>query len=637
MVECGFQASSSGLRAVVGEEPLAHGHGSVVGGRGPVGGPLRRRIQVWSGAIVLLIAVGSRAQVASLDHDPPRWGQTITVTYDPAIEGATIPAWKDPLMVLHVLSPEDKEQRVLPVRKEGGRFRSSFIVPTGTSRLAIYFTTPEGWDRSATLMVSVQRPDGTPAMGAKGADLLSVGEDAYEARFAEEMALYPDNHAAYRQKWFAAQVFDKENLESIIKADMETLRARVKGEPIGYLYSMAAGYMFMGDEPAGRAMIEKMLDRHPDAYLTESALGTYEYQVFAHQIKGEGPDEVKALVRRLLDRYPSSRIARKQVRLLSKEKDLPLSVTEGVTRAWIKDQPDHPTPYIAFARACHAHGTRLDEAAMSVSKGLSRLLAGNLQRYGDISGMRTGYTLPSAYYLSAQIAVKRHDTAGAIASLEAARALEVQDTARTYDLEGAVWRDLGWFSRAEENFVKAIDKGSQDAEGSLRAMYEKRRGTAEGFDVYLAGLQSAAPSDAEEKPVAPAFKLTDLGGTEFELAKLRGKVVVMNFWFIGCAPCLVEIPGLNKLVEEFGEKDVVFIAPASDNREALDEFLKEKPFKYRVIAEAFAVASAYGVQGFPTHVIIDREGRIRARLTGGSEDADETLRPHIKAALRAGG
>ncbi len=52
--------------------------------------------------------------------------------------------------------------------------------------------------------------------------------------------------------------------------------------------------------------------------------------------------------------------------------------------------------------------------------------------------------------------------------------------------------------------------------------------------------------------------------------------MVLNFWFIGCAPCRVEMPGLNQLVSEFKGKDVVFIAFATDAAEDLQTFLKEK-------------------------------------------------------------
>jgi peroxiredoxin len=128
------------------------------------------------------------------------------------------------------------------------------------------------------------------------------------------------------------------------------------------------------------------------------------------------------------------------------------------------------------------------------------------------------------------------------------------------------------------------------------------------------------PSD-DEKPSAPAFSLTSLEGEKFELAALRGKVVVLNFWFTGCAPCVAEFGELNGLVNKFKNKGVVFIAPTLDNVTTLKPFLKEHRFKYHVVPNAGGlIVSTYsdGSENvsFPTHIVINKEGRIDARLTG---------------------
>jgi thiol-disulfide isomerase/thioredoxin len=59
---------------------------------------------------------------------------------------------------------------------------------------------------------------------------------------------------------------------------------------------------------------------------------------------------------------------------------------------------------------------------------------------------------------------------------------------------------------------------------------------------------------------APEFDVVAVDGKRLKLSALKGKVVVLNFWFIGCAPCIAELPALNKLVDEYKGEDVVFIA-----------------------------------------------------------------------------
>lgn len=135
--------------------------------------------------------------------------------------------------------------------------------------------------------------------------------------------------------------------------------------------------------------------------------------------------------------------------------------------------------------------------------------------------------------------------------------------------------------------------------------------------------QTAAPSKPtnDEKPSAPGFSLTSVEGEKFELTALRGKVVVLNFWFTGCAPCIAEFGALNGLVDKFKNKGVVFIAPTLDNVATLKSFLKEHRFKYHVVPNAGGlIVSTYsdgsGNVVFPTHIVIDKEGKIDARLIG---------------------
>ena len=141
--------------------------------------------------------------------------------------------------------------------------------------------------------------------------------------------------------------------------------------------------------------------------------------------------------------------------------------------------------------------------------------------------------------------------------------------------------------------------------------------------------QTGNPTDPpiEQKPVAPTFHLTSLEGKKFDLAELRGKVVVLNFWFTGCKPCVAEFSHLNTLVNEFKKKGVVFIAPTLDNVSTLKAFFKEHKFKYHIVPNAGGlIASTYSDGSanivFPTHIVIDKGGRIDTRITGAAGLAD---------------
>jgi thiol-disulfide isomerase/thioredoxin len=133
---------------------------------------------------------------------------------------------------------------------------------------------------------------------------------------------------------------------------------------------------------------------------------------------------------------------------------------------------------------------------------------------------------------------------------------------------------------------------------------------------------------------APGFSVRALDGRGFDLDAMRGKVVVLNFWFIGCAPCRAEIPELNRLVKEYGDKEVVFIAITSDGEAELRAFLKDVAFNFHVIPDGGEAMGRYGLAGFPRHVVIDRGGLVRWSKTGVlSDTAGAGLRQAIDAAL----
>jgi thiol-disulfide isomerase/thioredoxin len=97
---------------------------------------------------------------------------------------------------------------------------------------------------------------------------------------------------------------------------------------------------------------------------------------------------------------------------------------------------------------------------------------------------------------------------------------------------------------------------------------------------------------------------------------LKGTVVVLNFWFIGCKPCQVEIPELNELVEKYKGQNEKFIAFALDDGAALKRFLTRKKFNYDIVAAARNVAATYKLEGYPPHFLIDKEGKAQFFQSG---------------------
>jgi peroxiredoxin len=131
---------------------------------------------------------------------------------------------------------------------------------------------------------------------------------------------------------------------------------------------------------------------------------------------------------------------------------------------------------------------------------------------------------------------------------------------------------------------------------------------------------------------APEFELTDIYGQHHRLSELKGKVVVLNFWFTSCAPCREEMPKLNDIKSKADPEKVIFLALALDNAAAVREFLHGQEFTYELLPNAKEVHAAYKVASCPTSMVIDKKGIIRF-IQSTSGNIEVTLPAAIKAQL----
>jgi thiol-disulfide isomerase/thioredoxin len=143
-------------------------------------------------------------------------------------------------------------------------------------------------------------------------------------------------------------------------------------------------------------------------------------------------------------------------------------------------------------------------------------------------------------------------------------------------------------------------------------------------------------------------ELKDLGGRPFRLSDYGGRVYVLNLWATWCGPCRLEIPGFNKVYEEFKGRGVEFVGlttedPSAD-AERVRTFVSEVPVKYRVgwldraAAEALAAFGASstsrpGSFPLPQTYVIAPDGHIVLRVRGYNPRVPEMIRNGVQTAL----
>ena len=173
-------------------------------------------------------------------------------------------------------------------------------------------------------------------------------------------------------------------------------------------------------------------------------------------------------------------------------------------------------------------------------------------------------------------------------------------------------------------------------------------------------IVGATPAESAKKPpadlsalvglkvqTAPAFALSSMNGTGYDLEKMRGQIVVVNLWATFCPPCIEEMPGLNALVEKFKGKAVVFLAPTPDDKAVLETFLRKYPFDYQVLPNGFKVVEKYAphkksddpqkkgafLMLLPTHLVIDRTGVVTYHEWGFRKDTIDEISGEITRLL----
>jgi len=122
----------------------------------------------------------------------------------------------------------------------------------------------------------------------------------------------------------------------------------------------------------------------------------------------------------------------------------------------------------------------------------------------------------------------------------------------------------------------------------------------------------------EDKSPTPDFTLPTAQGKQLALKSFRGKVVFLNFWASWCAPCREEMPAMERLYQEFKNRNFVVLAVnVKDKRSDALAFIKELKLTYPIVFDSDArVGLLYGAWGLPTTYLIGAKGEGLARIWG---------------------
>jgi thiol-disulfide isomerase/thioredoxin len=159
--------------------------------------------------------------------------------------------------------------------------------------------------------------------------------------------------------------------------------------------------------------------------------------------------------------------------------------------------------------------------------------------------------------------------------------------------------------------------------------------------LFMIAVLGSAPASAgnELKPwtggLTPQLSLLDLAGQPVNLADFKGKVVLVNFWATWCAPCIEEMPSMQRLQEKLALAGFEVLAVNYlEGQTRINAFLKKRPLKLTILRDHDgSVRVGWDVRVFPTSFVIDADQRIRYTVTGEVDWSSPKVEKQIRELL----
>ncbi len=188
--------------------------------------------------------------------------------------------------------------------------------------------------------------------------------------------------------------------------------------------------------------------------------------------------------------------------------------------------------------------------------------------------------------------------------------------------------------------MKSVSLFRRLALGAALSFFLPWLAATETVPAPAAGATAAALKEGE---LAPDFTVIGPDGREMKLSDFRGKLVLVDIWATWCGPCIASMPHQSSLAEKFADEGLVILAVcASDTRQNYDGWVQRNQDRYKFITahdpagrnwSESVFNTHYGVRGFPTLFLIDREGRLVGQASGGGPSEN----PRVTRLLAKGG
>jgi tetratricopeptide (TPR) repeat protein/peroxiredoxin len=528
--------------------------------------------------------------------------------------------------------------------------RANAIMLQGTGTDADTTLLQQGFDAFAE--VRERDPTNVSAWFFPASTLLNLRRvDEALPLLVRALELAPHSLNIHQRYWSALTMrrdLDADERKAIILAGADRLVAE-RGHRPAMLSALARTYREHGALETQQALEERVLHEHPHSAAADWVL-VGRYRAISNALsRGEAEDTTaaRAEYRRLVWEY-INRPSHAVEPLLGDAYLSMLSIVEDDTEFRVDDllrlargaaQYNRGNPHATHTTAPILLADRdvhLEEAEEIVRAGfeqvdrfmeLNRGMFDTVGEYADYEA----WLMALHHDALGWVLYRRGDLDGARTELERALELRKELPIAHYHL-GRMAEEAGDLDEAETHYGRGRGfeiYGRKYNGPALQALFERRHGSLDGYDEYVAVLdekdrarrrEKIAASRLEEPRPVPEFELAFLDGGSFAFERMRGRIGVINFWGVWCGPCIQEAPQIQQFHEKYrDDPDVVFITIDNDpDPETVRQFMARRQFDFPVLLDDGYVTRAK-VQAFPTTWFIDRDGRVAFEHVGASD------------------
>lgn len=130
------------------------------------------------------------------------------------------------------------------------------------------------------------------------------------------------------------------------------------------------------------------------------------------------------------------------------------------------------------------------------------------------------------------------------------------------------------------------------------------------FCIFCGGENSSRMNSTND------FTLKSLDGEEYTLSKLKGNVLIVDFWATWCPPCKMEIPHFVELYNKYKDNGLIILGISTEDRGRLESFRHENNINYPILLGTNDVFQKFGVKAIPHTLFFDKKGKVRKTQIG---------------------